>query len=475
MTKFDTAHVRRSGAPRRFATGIVTVLLGATLLVSPVGASTTPAHEISLADATTSVTVPTTAVGEQLSWLLRLSSLLPLSAKEESAHFDATFVAAESPAQLNQALASLGSTGSKVTLLSVSALSPTALSAVVMIGSLSFKVQLVVDSKGLISSLFFSLAKPVPIPKVSSWRQIDKDLTLMAPHAGFLAAQLGTGDSCVNVHAQEPASARPLGSMFKLFLLGALANAVKAHLIQWNQTVTVTAGIKVSGSGVLQNDADGTTLSVEQAAIKMISVSDNTAADILLALVGRSAVEAQVRRWTSHPTRDVPFLSVAEMFALKWHDFPTLANHYLALAPGQRLAYLTSTVDKVPSSAISSSNSPRDINSIEWFASPSDICRAFAGLSTLANERGLSPLRTILSTNNGGIELSATTWPQIWFKGGSEPGVLTLGYLARDDSGKTYVVVEMLENTKKPLASSSTLLGLGVATGALKLLRAGTH
>ena len=50
--------------------------------------------------------------------------------------------------------------------------------------------------------------------------------------------------------------------------------------------------------------------------------------------------------------------------------------------------------------------------------------------------------------------------------------MLTLGYLARDSSGKTYVVVEMLENTTKPIATSSTLLSLGVITGAFDLVRA---
>jgi len=96
-------------------------------------------------------------------------------------------------------------------------------------------------------------------------------------------------------------------------------------------------------------------------------------------------------------------------------------------------------------------------------------------LTTLASEPGLSPISTILSTNNGGIKLKPSTWPRIWFKGGSEPGVLTLGYLARDNSGKTYVVIMMLDNKKKAIASSSTLLGLGVAAGALNLLRAGTR
>ena len=471
----------RSGSrvsPSRGVRWAVASAVGISLIIAfalPASAGHRATIPIDLADDAPSVVVPTSPVGTQLTWLLGVGSRLPLSSKEEADHFDAGFVAAEPVAKLNGALASLGSTGSKVTLLKLSDVSSDALTAEVKIGAITFNLQLSVDSTGLIEGLYFSVAAPIPIPKVSSWTQVDKDLKKMAPRASFLAARLDANGTCTKVRALKANTPRPLGSMFKLFVLGALANAVKDHLISWDQRVTVTGAVKVSGSGVLQYDPDGTTLTVEQTALQMISESDNTAADILLNLVGRSAVSAQVRSWSSHASLDAPFLSVAEMFVLKWHDFPTLAEHYLSLTPAKRLGYLTTTIDKVPDSAITSSNSPRDINSIEWFASPNDICRAFAGLRTLASEPGLGPLDTILSTNNGGIELSASTWPVIWFKGGSEPGVLTLGYLARDSSGKTYVVVMMLDNATKPIAPSATLTGLGVITGAFNLVWGGQH
>ena len=453
---------------------VVLSLLMTSAFALPVAASAKAASRSLVADSSASVTPPNSPVGKQLSWLLDISSLLPLSRATEAAHFDATFIAAEPVAQLNSAFESLGSTGTQVTLVSMAHVTATALKADVRIGAITYTVALAVDVQGLISGLYFTLAAPIPIPKVQSWAQVDKDLHTMAPESGFLAAELNVNGTCSPVHSVNANTPRPLGSMFKLFILGALANAVKNHTVSWSQKLTVTASSKVGGSGVLQNDPDGTTLTVEQAALKMISVSDNTAADMLLALVGRSAVEAQVRQWSSHAALDQPFLSVAELFVLKWHDFPSLATHYLSLSTSQRLDFLSTTVDRISDSSLSSSNAPRDITSIEWFAAPRDICRAFAGLTSLHNEAGLSPLGTILSTNNGGIELKAATWPRVWFKGGSEPGVLTLGYLARDDAGKTFVVVLMLANRSRPIASSSTLLGLGVVTGALNLLRAGT-
>lgn len=420
-------------------------------------------------------TVPKSRVGAQLTWLLGVSERLPLSSKEESSHFDGAFIEAEPVAQLNAALSSLASTGSTVTLVSLSDVTAASLVAQVKIGAITYNVDLTVDATGLISGLYFSLNKSATIPTVSTWSQIDKDLKKMAPDASFLAAQLNPNGTCSPVRAMDAATPRPLGSMFKLFILGALAHAVERHTVRWNQELTLTHSLKVGGSGELYDEPDGTKLTVEQTALKMISLSDNTAADMLLSLVGRDAVESQVRSWSSNTSLDTPFLSVAEFFVLKWHDFPRLADHYLSRTAPQRLSYLTSTIDRIDASTVRATSSPRDIESIEWFASPIDICHAFAGLSALEVHAELGPLNTILSTNNGGVALTTSTWPRIWFKGGSEPGVLTLGYLARDTAGKTYVVVVMLGDPKKPLPTSTTLLGLGVVAGAFNLLRASEH
>jgi beta-lactamase class A len=426
-------------------------LMGTTL-VAPVGAGGA------------TVVVPNSQVGQQLDWLLGISSL-PLGAQEIDAHFDGLFLGQVSPATLNSALESLSANGA-LKLLSISMAEPSTLHALVEFGSSRYAVTLGVDASGLIDTLLFKPADIVP----TTWSQVDSRLSAIAPGASFLAARVNADGSCSSVHAIAPETARPLGSMFKLFILGALANAVRLHKISWNQKVTVTAAIKVGGSGTLQLDPDGTQLTVRQVAVKMISVSDNTGADLLLHLVGRAAVEAQVRQWAHSPSLNDPFLTVSELFALKYDQFPVLAEHYLALSPLGRARYLASTVDAVPASAEQASTQPRDINSIEWFASSDDLCRAFTGLAALQARPGLSPLGTVLSTNNGGIGLNSSTWPTVWFKGGSEPGVLTLVYLARDERGHTYVVIALTENPKEALTTSSPEQLLAIIQGAFGIL-----
>jgi hypothetical protein len=260
-----------------------------------------------------------------------------------------------------------------------------------------------------------------------------------------------------------------------LFVLGALANQIAAGRISWNQTFTVEDAMKSLGntkeSGSLQFAASGTLVSVEEAATKMISISDNTAADMLIRLAGRNDVEAQVRRWTANASANEPFLTTREMLLL--HYVPGLADRYLATPRGQRDAFLASSVDPVPLADIASgfSSEPRYIDKIEWFASPDDACRAFAGLQLLSKKPPVSPsLSTALSREVAGIGLNPDVWPTVWFKGGSEPGVLTLGWLATNTRGKTFVVEGMVSNPDAALSSGSITDLVALAKEAFGLL-----
>ncbi len=362
--------------------------------------------------------MPKSPAGAQLSWLLGLTAL-PLSAREISKHFDATFSTQVSPAKLNSVFTSLTASG-RPTLFSLSTVTPRSINAIVDFGAVPYAMSLSVNGRGLIDGLVFSPDEALP----TSWAQIDGQLSAIAPDVSFLAATVNADGSCTAVHEVNETTARPLASMFKLFVLGALANAVREHKIRWTQKVTLTAAIKTASSEDLGSLPNGTKLTVQQVATDMISVSDNTAADLLLKLVGRSAVEAQARRWVTDSLLDVPFLTVSELFALKDDEYPTLANQYLSLGSAGRSRLLSSKVDHVKASQEEPSLLPHDIDSLEWFAAPDDLCRAFTGLDQLATRPGLSQINSVLSTNNGGIELNPTIWPHIWFKGGSEARIL---------------------------------------------------
>jgi hypothetical protein len=402
----------------------------------------------------------------QLRWLLSSVADVPLSRQEIDSHFDAMFLDEVSADQINTVLARLPATGGS--LVGLLAEDPTSLIAIASFGTIRVNVSLSVDGSGLIDGL-----RLAPSASVSSWSQIDQTLDGLGPNVGFLAARVSKG-SCQPIHELASSTPRPLASEFKLFVLGALANEVTAGKIRWIQELTVENRLKSSGnpvgSGSLQFSPAGTKVTVQEAATKMISISDNTAADMLINLVGRSAVEAQVQHWSSASQLDIPFLTTREMVLLHYVDYPTLANAYLHRATNEREAFLASSVDPLPLSEVRESTEPRDVDKIEWFGSPDAICRAFVGLRHLAQQPKLSPIASIFAVNPGGIGLDPSDWPTVWFKGGSEPGVLTLGFMATNSRGQTFVVSAMVSNAGAALAPSATVALLEAVIGAFGLM-----
>ena len=419
---------------------VAVVLLGAACS-SPVpaatGASVGPAK---------AVVTPDTPAGTQLRWLIAAVAKLPLSGAQVRAHFDTAFLAQVSPAVLNQVLHAAAIVG----LLSIEVSDPRTLVAIASASGVLSRAQvaLSVDSQGLISGL--RIGRVIP----ATWASVDAAVRSVAPRVRLLVANVSTG-SCHPVHSIDPAAAAPLGSAFKLYVLDALGNAVASGKIRWNQLLTVTAQLKSLPSGELQNDPDGTRISVQDTAAKMISISDNTAANMLINLVGRTSVEtALTTTGMADPALDRPFLTTRELFILKLDQWPALAKRYIAASEASRLALLAGTVDRAPLPAAAAAQAwttPRDINSLEWFASADDICRAYTSLAALARRPGLSPIGQVLSLNDGGLQLDPAQWKTTWFKGGSEPGVLTLTYLATTRTGQSYVVTVLAENPSQPI------------------------
>jgi beta-lactamase class A len=370
---------------------------------------------------------------------------------------------------LNQGLQA--ATGVK--LLSIEVSEPSTLIAIVSTSGVIPRAQvaLTVDSRGLINGLRISSASTAPVPV--TWAGVDAAVRSAAPQVRLLVANVSNG-SCQPVHSIDPAVAAPLGSAFKLYVLDALGHAVASGKVRWNQPLTVTAQLKSLPSGELQDEPDGTRISVQDTAAKMISISDNTAANMLINLVGRPAVEAALTTTgMADPALDRPFLTTRELFILKLSQWPALANRYIAANEAGRRALLASTIDQAPLPTLAAAQAwtaPRDIDSLEWFASANDICRAYTALAALARRPGLSPIAQVLSLNDGGLQLDPAQWKTTWFKGGSEPGVLTLAYLATTRTGQSYVVTVLAENPSRPIneATAAPVL-LSAIKGAFTL------
>ena len=283
--------------------------------------------------------VPDYPVGHQLLWLLSVATQAPVPVAELKAHFDAQFLAAVAPATLNDDLVGL-KLRAPLSVTSLEAPSPPSaglgsgtslLGAGLSWGNSALSLLIGVDGKGLISTLRVAPAPALPAAP-TTWAGLDTQLRSLAPDVSFEAATLGTGataspsGACHVLNALAPAAPRPLGSMFKLYVLATLASEVRSGQLSWDQEVPLTASLRSLPSGFLQVEPPGTRFSVSQLAQIMVPNSDNTAADRLAALVGRTAIEAQVATTSAHASLDTPFLRTRELFVLKADGYPNYAR-----------------------------------------------------------------------------------------------------------------------------------------------------
>lgn len=337
-----------------------------------------------------------------------------------------------------------------------------------------YTVDLLIDARGLIRALLF---QPYLV-SATSWAEVDKAVKSVAPQVGLFVGSV-SGSSCAPVHTLNPAEPLPLASASDLYVLDALAQAIAKGKVTWTERVAVTARTRSVPPGELQDLPNGARTTVQSAASKMISLNDNTATDMLINLVGRSAVEAALRgSGAAQPRLDEPFLTTRELFALKAYNWPKLAQRYLGLPASKRVGFLSNTVDTVPISAVDKSatswTKPRDVSSLGWFASAEDICHVFAQLSSLAaHQAKVAPVSAILQANEAGLGLNSSQWASVWFKGGSEPGVLTLNYMATTTKGRSYVVSVLAANSSHTIGPTATGTLIGAIRGAFGLLAAG--
>jgi hypothetical protein len=155
------------------------------------------------------------------------------------------------------------------------------------------------------------------------------------------------------------------------------------------------------------------------------------------------------------------------MFALKLSASPALRDAYIAGDTAQRQRRLA-RVDALPISlaAAATWKAPREVSTIEWFASPADLARAMIALQTAAQRPALAPIRQILAKNPG-ISFDKATWPYVAYKGGSEPGVLSLTWLLTRSDGRSFVLSIVLNDNAQAIDETGAV---NIAEGAVNLL-----
>jgi beta-lactamase class A len=273
-------------------------------------------------------------------------------------------------------------------------------------------------------------------PTINSWHDVDAVLSRTGARYSYQVAKVDNGH-CDPVAGTNTSESLPLASIFKLFVLHALAGAIKDGTVSWDDQLTVTDKSKAVGSSGLQLPV-GAHVSVRTAAEKMIATSDNMATDLLIGKLGTHAISDALATAGHHdPASMTPFPTMYELFSVGWGkpDLRTQWQHGSPQVRAQLLDQANSTpYEPDPTRA----HTPASSYGAEWYGSAEDICRVHATLQADAVGKA-APVKKILSAV-AGIQLDRNIWPYIGAKAGGLPGDLTFSWYAVDKTQQPWVV-----------------------------------
>ncbi len=296
-------------------------------------------------------------------------------------------------------------------------------------------IELRTDEAGLVDRFKVSLVEPV----IKAWKDIDAEISKTGARYSYQVSRV-EGGKCSKVAGTNTDLPLPLASIFKLYVLLAVSEAVKAGTVSWDDQLTVTKEGKLVGAAGLDDVPNGTTVSVRTAAQQMISASDNMATDLLINRVGHQAVErALVTAGHHDPSSMTPFPTTHEMFSIGW-GIPNLRDRWQETSSTStgRAQLFRETDSRPYDPDPQRTHTPASDIGAEWYGSADDICRVHAALQASA-VGAAAPVKQILSAIPG-IDIDRAKWPYIGAKGGNLPGDLTFSWYAVDRTGQPYVV-----------------------------------
>jgi hypothetical protein len=290
------------------------------------------------------------------------------------------------------------------------------------------------------------------------------ELRALPGQVNFAVARLGDG-APVLTSSLNPDRALATGSTYKLFILAELSRQVQAGQRRWSDVVTVDRSS--IGGGTVAGLPRGAPITLHTLASLMISISDNSATDILLHLLGREPVERTMAAMgVRDPARNRPLLSTLELGLLKAAP-ATAFNLWQQADEATRRQILANDYAATDASRIDISlftGNPVRIDTVEWFASAADFVRVMDWLRLHADPMA----RGILAISGGLPQQARAALRYAGFKGGSEPGVANLTWLVQTRGGTWYAVSLGWNNPAAPV-DASRLAGLGAR--AIQLLR----
>ncbi len=278
------------------------------------------------------------------------------------------------------------------------------------------------------------------------------ELVTVAPATSVLVARI-EDNQCVPIIDRNASTLRGTGSIFKIWVLGAIAEAVaNGELSVLDAIPLVASALTPPGGSQINDEPLGTPFSVSELARLMLGISDNTATDLLHQVAGLTRLDDFVAL-SGVADSDVlqPLLSINQQFHLFYSFDLATSQGYLDATELIQRNFLQNQI--VPLGPVDVFNAPffhaELLDDGSWQASPLDICATFSQLrQTSRRNEAFELVNQALSAGIAQPEIR-TAFDRVWFKGGSLSDasgfrVLSFAWLLENNGEDPYVVVAML-------------------------------
>jgi beta-lactamase class A len=351
---------------------------------------------------------------ESLAQVQTLAPILPMAAIDrlfvattiELSWFAPSFLEQIPPTQINQIIAQL-----KAALGEYKGVRPEGKEYLVLFSRGTVPTAIALNAQGQISGLLFRPAR-------SAAATLDEAVGALVGLPGKVALLvIEDGKTLVAKNHEVPLA---VGSAFKLAVLAALQRQIREGKHSYHEVVELKPLWKSLPSGILQDWPDGAPLTLGTLATLMISKSDNTATDALIAVVGTQAVERE-------SLRNRPFLTTRSAFVLKSDANKALLERYRSAAEEQKREVLRKTLE-LPLPSATEFGSELKAPDVEWFFTAEELCSLMEQMKEVP----------ALAINPG--PAGHGDWQKVAFKGGSEAGVINLTTRLQAKNGRRYCV-----------------------------------
>lgn len=443
---------------------------------------------------------PDTAVGRHLSWVMRV-----VNREEEpgdlSERFSERFLEIYKPAKIKKELTTIRHDAFKDTRVFITrmAADDNSINATIVgEGTRRALSCLVVidDTSGKIASLYFDRAEYGwgNDGAGANWDELEGNAGGMKGEASFGAYELilkpapeggdranarrdplgGTGYTLFPLHEFGLDNRLAIAGLGSLFIMPPLVERIEDGTLTWDQKVTIGEGLCVLPGSVVdgvRGAADGaaapTEIELSLLASGLLAADDASAADHVIKLLSREAIEKDVSGYVIDPVLLTPFLYRHEMLRVRsvidpdnGNGWEQLGGQYLRADAAARRAMLDGQVKMLTLSReegdLLSKRQRSDADPLpgehlcSWYATPRDLAHAIARVQVAAEREQMKPLKEAIGARakqtaawlgNGNVAADPKVWSWEARSVAQEPGVIAVASILNRRDGRTFILI----------------------------------